>query len=63
MPVLYQTRVTASGGRNGHVQSADGVLSLDLRLPKELGGAGGAFTNPEQLFAAGPMPRVFREMR
>ena len=27
-------------------------MDLDLRIPKEMGGAGGA-TNPEQLFAAG----------
>ena len=40
------------GGRAGHVQSDDGLLSLDLAMPKELGGKGGA-TNPEQLFAAG----------
>jgi Ohr subfamily peroxiredoxin len=26
---------------------------MDVRLPKELGGKGGAYTNPEQLFAAG----------
>ncbi len=30
----------------------DGVVDVDLRIPKELGGPGGA-TNPEQLFAAG----------
>lgn len=49
---IYTTRVTARGGRNGHVQSADEVLNLDVRIPKEMGGTGGA-TNPEQLFAAG----------
>jgi Ohr subfamily peroxiredoxin len=35
------------------VRSPDGVLALDLAVPKELGGAGGRATNPEQLFAAG----------
>jgi Ohr subfamily peroxiredoxin len=29
------------------------VLDLPVAMPKELGGAGGAVTNPEQLFAAG----------
>jgi Ohr subfamily peroxiredoxin len=29
------------------------VLDLKLVFPKELGGPGGAATNPEQLFAAG----------
>lgn len=51
--ILYQTRVTAQGGREGGVASEDGHLSLDLSIPKELGGPGGTGTNPEQLFAAG----------
>lgn len=49
---LYSTEVTVTGGRNGHVKSTDGLLELDVRIPKEMGGPGGA-TNPEQLFAAG----------
>ncbi len=54
MEALYTAKATSSGaGRNGHVASSDGVLALDLSMPKELGGAGGAGTNPEQLFAAG----------
>lgn len=53
MDVLYTATATATGGRQGRVQSPDGVLDLALALPKELGGAGGAATNPEQLFAAG----------
>ena len=52
MSTLYQTRVSAVGGRNGTVRSDDGVLDLPLSMPKSLGGKGGA-TNPEQLFAAG----------
>ena len=50
---LYTAHATATGGRNGQVKSSDGVLELEVRTPKEMGGAGGAFTNPEQLFAAG----------
>ncbi|MFC4068467.1 organic hydroperoxide resistance protein [Actinoplanes subglobosus] len=54
MSTLYTASATATGdGRNGHVRSSDGVLDFDLAIPKELGGAGGALTNPEQLFAAG----------
>ena len=50
----YTASATATGdGRNGHVRSSDGVLDLDLAVPKEMGGPGGALTNPEQLFAAG----------
>ena len=53
MKTLYQTSATATGGRNGHVVSQDGVLDLQLVIPKEMGGAGGSLSNPEQLFAAG----------
>jgi lipoyl-dependent peroxiredoxin len=52
MGVLYSTKVTATGGRHGAVRSDDGLLDINLALPKELGGKGGA-TNPEQLFAGG----------
>ncbi|MBB2948185.1 Ohr subfamily peroxiredoxin [Actinoplanes lutulentus] len=54
MSAIYTASATASGdGRNGHVRSSDGVLDFDLAIPKEMGGPGGALTNPEQLFAAG----------
>jgi lipoyl-dependent peroxiredoxin len=53
MQVLYTATATATGGRQGRVRSSDGVLDLQLAYPKELGGPGGAATNPEQLFAAG----------
>ena len=53
MDILYTATAHATGdGRNGHATSDDGILDVDLRTPKELGGPGGA-TNPEQLFAAG----------
>jgi lipoyl-dependent peroxiredoxin len=53
MDVLYTAVAHATGdGRNGHARTDDGVVDVDLRIPKELGGPGGA-TNPEQLFAAG----------
>jgi len=51
--ILYETEVTATGGRDGQAVSSDGLLSVSLSLPKSLGGAGGEGTNPEQLFAAG----------
>jgi lipoyl-dependent peroxiredoxin len=53
MSALYIAEATAVGGREGHVRSSDGVLRLELAIPKELGGPGGFATNPEQLFAAG----------
>ena len=53
MDALYTAVATASGdGRNGHTRTDDGLLDVDVRVPKEMGGQGGA-TNPEQLFAAG----------
>jgi Ohr subfamily peroxiredoxin len=51
--VLYLATAHATGdGRNGHATTDDGRLDLDVRVPQEMGGPGGA-TNPEQLFAVG----------
>ncbi len=50
---LYTAHATSTGGRAGTSQSSDGAIKLTLSTPKELGGAGGPGTNPEQLFAAG----------
>ena len=51
---LFTATATATGGRNGHTESADGLVKADLSVPKEMGGPGraGAAT-PEHLFAAG----------
>jgi Ohr subfamily peroxiredoxin len=51
--VLYRAHAKATGGRDGHATSSDGVLDIKLTTPKELGGNGATGTNPEQLFAAG----------
>ena len=53
METLYTASATTTGGRDGHVESSDGVLNLELTTPEEMGGEGGSGTNPEQLFAAG----------
>ena len=50
---LYTATATATGGRSGTAKSSDGAIDVTLSTPKELGGAGGPGTNPEQLFAAG----------
>jgi osmotically inducible protein OsmC len=51
--VLYKAEATVTGGRaNGHGHTSDGVLDVQLRLPKEMGGEETG-TNPEQLFAVG----------
>ena len=50
---LYTATATATGGRDGRAVSSDGILDVKLATPRELGGQGGAATNPEQLFAAG----------
>lgn len=53
MTPLYVAHAVASGeGRNGSVATSDGLIELDLAIPKELGGPGGK-PNPELLFAAG----------
>jgi lipoyl-dependent peroxiredoxin len=51
--VLYRAYAEATGGRDGRAISSDGVLDVALSTPRELGGAGGQGSNPEQLFAAG----------
>lgn len=51
--VLYTAHATSTGGRTGTARSSDGALDVTLSTPKELGGAGGTGTNPEQMFAAG----------
>ncbi|MCG2583256.1 organic hydroperoxide resistance protein [Massilia sp. TS11] len=51
--VLYQAHAHSTGGRDGRTTASDGKFDLQLSTPRELGGAGGPGTNPEQLFAAG----------
>ncbi|MCY8485892.1 organic hydroperoxide resistance protein [Bacillus atrophaeus] len=52
MGSLFTAKVTAKGGRAGHIKSEDGVLDFNIVMPnaKKDGETG---TNPEQLFAAG----------
>src|ERR1700750_415839 len=51
---LYTAHGTANGGRNGHTQSDDEMVSVALSVPKEMGGPGRPNTaTPEHLFAAG----------
>jgi osmotically inducible protein OsmC len=51
---LVTATATAVGGRNGHSETSDGSVSVDLSLPKEMGGPGKPeTTTPEHLFAAG----------
>ncbi len=52
--VLFTAHATATGGRNGHTGADDGSVSVNLSVPKEMGGAGlPNTTTPEHLFAAG----------
>ncbi|MDF0720771.1 organic hydroperoxide resistance protein [Kaistella sp. PBT33-4] len=53
MKTLYTTNVTATGGRDGHVKSDNGLIDMEVRMPKALGGANDDYANPEMLFAAG----------
>ena len=51
---LFTATASATGGRNGHTQSSDGLVSVDLSVPKDMGGPGKPGTaTPEHLFAAG----------
>ncbi|MFM9034111.1 MAG: organic hydroperoxide resistance protein [Mycobacterium sp.] len=50
---IYTAESTATGGgRDGHVKSTDGLIDLDTRPPREMGGSGQG-VNPELLFSAG----------
>ncbi|KAB7764959.1 organic hydroperoxide resistance protein [Xanthomonas sp. LMG 12462] len=51
--IAYTATATATGGRDGRAATPDKALDVKLSTPRELGGAGGDGTNPEQLFAAG----------
>lgn len=55
MEILYTAHATASGGgrEDGRSRTDDGKIDVQLSTPKEMGGSGGAGTNPEQLFATG----------
>ncbi len=53
MTPMYTAVVTATGGRNGKIVSDNGILNLEVRSPKALGGANDDYTNPEMLFAGG----------
>jgi Ohr subfamily peroxiredoxin len=53
MKILYEAHATVQGGRNGHVRTDDGIIDLQLAVPKSMGGPGGEKSNPEQLFASG----------
>jgi Ohr subfamily peroxiredoxin len=51
MSVLFTSRVTTQGGRQGRVKSDDGIIDLNLVMPSPNNKKEGS--NPEQLFAAG----------
>lgn len=53
MKTIYTIGATATGGRNGRVSSDNGILDVEVRHPKALGGSNDDYTNPEMLFAAG----------
>lgn len=49
MKTLFTAHATTIAGREGHTQTDDGAISLDLSMP----GSGKPGANPEQLFAMG----------
>lgn len=49
MKTLYTAHAFAKGGREGHAETDDKKISVDLATP----GTNKAGTNPEQLFASG----------
>lgn len=53
MKILYHTKATAVGGRDGHVTVENLPIQFEMALPSELGGTKPVGFNPEELFAAG----------
>jgi osmotically inducible protein OsmC len=54
LKLLYTAHAASTGGRNGHTQNDNGLVSVDLSVPKSMGGPGKpGTTTPEDLFAAG----------
>jgi osmotically inducible protein OsmC len=51
---LFTATATATGGRNGRSASDDGMVKVELSVPKAMGGPGKPGTaTPEHLFAVG----------
>ncbi|GAA4284827.1 organic hydroperoxide resistance protein [Brevibacterium daeguense] len=50
--IAYTAKAVVTGGRNGQGTTDDKAVDVELRIPTEMGGAGGG-ANPEQLFAVG----------
>jgi len=51
---LFTATAVATGGRNGHSEATDKSVSVDLSVPKAMGGPGKPnTTTPEHLFATG----------
>jgi Ohr subfamily peroxiredoxin len=54
MKTIFKTKATHKGGiTDGHVQSDDGLIDLDVKLPGKAQIPDGKYSNAEQLFAAG----------
>ena len=54
MKTIFQTTATHKGGsHDGHVQSEDGMIDLDVKMPDRNGKTDSKYSNAEQLFAAG----------
>ena len=51
---LFTAIASVTGGRNGHAEAEDHTVSVDLSVPKVMGGPGKpGTTTPEHLFACG----------
>lgn len=51
---LFTAIASVTGGRNGHAEAEDHTVSVDLSVPKAMGGPGKpGTTTPEHLFACG----------
>jgi Ohr subfamily peroxiredoxin len=54
LKILHTAHASSTGGRNGTSKNSDGLVNVNLSVPKDMGGPGKPnTTTPEDLFAAG----------
>ena len=49
MNILYATEAVVERGQGGHGRTTDRQLTVELSVPKEIGGVGGAMEIPRPL--------------
>jgi organic hydroperoxide reductase OsmC/OhrA len=59
---LFTATATATGGRNGHTAADDGSVSVDLSVPKAMGGPEGLAHQLQSICSPPDMRPVLAEL-